>query len=210
MYQHAGTDGKFFETVGYLHFPLRRLRCGQLPELPPSGACHAYYFSMLYIMSTGRSRVLCVVAGRWQDPNKSTFGAVREILEAHKPEARDTKLDGLWAMFIEWHRDDVLLCHPNYRPREGESKLVYRSPIMNISTAAHDDVGKIMERIAEELIFDRDMKAVLCVGNQQTFSRMWHLNQKQSHPSLILLYAPDGARSFSRPSASYDAALTDN
>ena len=33
--------------------------------------------------------------------------------------------------------------------------------------------------------------------------------QKQSHPPLILLYAPDGARSFSRPSASYEAALTD-
>ena len=53
--------------------------------------------------------MLCVVAGRWQDPNNSTFGAVCEILEAHKPEARDAKLDGLWAMLIEWHRDVVLL-----------------------------------------------------------------------------------------------------
>ena len=105
----------------------RRLRCGRLPELPSSGACHAYYFSMLYVVSAWLSCVLCVVAGRWQDPNKSTFGAVREILEAHKPEARDTKLDGLWAMFIEWHRDDVLLCplSPELPPtRRGEQPRV--------------------------------------------------------------------------------------
>ena len=46
----------------------------------------------------------------------------------------------------------MLLCHPNYRPREGESKLVYKSPIMDISTAAYEDVDKILERIDEELI----------------------------------------------------------
>ena len=119
--------------------------------------------------------MLRLVAGRWQDPNKSTFGAVREILEAHTPEARKTKLDGLWAIFMEWHSDDVLLSHPNYRPYEGESKLVYKQPIMDISTAAYEDVDKILERIEEELIEGKGMKAVLCVGDQQTFSRMWHL-----------------------------------
>ena len=119
--------------------------------------------------------MLRLVAGRWQDPNKSTFGAVREILEAHTPEARKTKLDALWAIFIEWHSDDVLLSHPNYRPYEGESKLVYKPPIMDISTAAYEDVDKILERIEEELIEGKGMKAVLCVGDQQTFSRMWHL-----------------------------------
>ena len=98
-------------------------------------------------LSRGRARVLCLIAGRWQDANKYTGGAVRDILEAHTPEARDTKLDGLWAIFIEWHRDDVLLCHPNYRPREGESKLVYKPPIMDISTAAYEDVDKFLERI---------------------------------------------------------------
>ena len=109
----------------------------------------------------------------WQDANKSTFGAVREIFEAHTPEARKTKLDALWAIFIEWHSDDVLFSY--HRPREGESKLVYKPPIMNISTAAYDDVELILERIAEELIEGKGMKAVLCVGDQQTFSRMWHL-----------------------------------
>ena len=74
------------------------------------------------------------------------------MLEVHTPEARDIKLYGLWDIFIEWHRDDVLLCRPNYRPREGESKLVYKSPILDISTAAYEDVDKIMERIDEELI----------------------------------------------------------
>ena len=84
----------------------------------------------------GCANVLCLGAGRWQDQNKSTFGAVREILEAHTLEARKTKLDAVWAIFIEWHSDDVLLSHPKYRPYEGESKLVYMPPIMNISTAA--------------------------------------------------------------------------
>ena len=119
--------------------------------------------------------MLCLGAGRWQDANKSTYGAVREILEAHTPEARKTKLDTVWAIFIEWHSDDVLLSHPNYRPYEGESKLVYKPPIMDISTAAYDDVELIMERIEEELIEEKGMNAVLCVGDQQTFSRMWHL-----------------------------------
>ena len=118
--------------------------------------------------------MLCLVAGRWQDANKSTFGAVRGILEAHTPEARKTKLDALWAIFIEWHSADVLLSHPNYRPREGESKLVYKPPIMNITTA-YDDIELILERVEEELIEGKGMKAVLCVDDQQTFSRMWHL-----------------------------------
>ena len=123
----------------------------------------------------GCAHVLCLGAGRWQDANKSTYGAVREILEAHTPEARKTKLDAVWAIFIEWHSDDVLLSHPNYRPYEGESKLVYKPPIMDISTAAYEDVDKILVRIEEELIEEKGMNAVLCVGDQQTFSRMWHL-----------------------------------
>ena len=49
----------------------------------------------------GCAHVLCLGAGRWQDQNKSTFGAVREIMEANAPEARKTKLDSLWAIFIE-------------------------------------------------------------------------------------------------------------
>jgi hypothetical protein len=48
-------------------------------------------------------------------------------------------------------------------------------PIMNISTAAYDDVEMILQRIEEELIKEKRMDAVLCVGEQQTFSRMWHL-----------------------------------
>ena len=43
VYQHAEKDGKFFETVNYFYFPLRRLRSGRLPELPSSGSCHACY-----------------------------------------------------------------------------------------------------------------------------------------------------------------------
>ena len=115
--------------------------------------------------------MLCLVAGRWQDANKSTFGAVREIIEAHTPEARKTKPDALWAIFIEWHSDDMLLCHPNYRPREGESKRVYKPPIINISTAAYEDVDKILERIEEELIEGKGMNAVLCVGESATIKR---------------------------------------
>ena len=98
-------------------------------------------------------------------------------MEANAPEARKTKLDSLWAIFIEWHSDDVLLSHPKYRPYEGESKLVYMPPIMNISTAAYDDVELILQRIEEELIKEKRMDAVLCVGDQQTFSRMWHLKK---------------------------------
>ena len=119
--------------------------------------------------------LLFLQSSLWQDANKSTFGAVREILEAHTPEARKTKLDALWAIFIEWHSDDVLLSHPNYRPYEGESKLVYKPPIMDISTAAYEDVDKNLERTKEEFIEGKGMKAVLCVGDQQTFSRMWRL-----------------------------------
>ena len=52
---------------------------------------------------------------------------------------------------------------------------MYKSPIMDISTAAYEDVDKVLERINEELIVGRGMKAVLCVGDQQTFTRMWHL-----------------------------------
>ena len=43
------------------------------------------------------------------------------------------------------------------------------------STAAYDDVDKILERIEQEIIVGKGMKAVFCVGDQQTFSRMWHL-----------------------------------
>ena len=78
-------------------------------------------------------------------------------------------------MFLEWHCDDVLLRHPNYHPPGGESKLVYHPPIMNCSTAAYEDVDKIIDRVQQELIVAKGMKAVLCVGDQQTFSRMWHL-----------------------------------
>ena len=52
---------------------------------------------------------------------------------------------------------------------------MYKPPTMDISTAAYEDVDKNLERIKEELIERKGMKAVLCVGDQQTFSRMWHL-----------------------------------
>ena len=78
-------------------------------------------------------------------------------------------------MFLEWHCDDVLLRHPNYIPRGGESKLVYHPPIMNCSTAAYEDVEKVLETFYQELIVGKGMKAVLVVGDQQSFSRMWHL-----------------------------------
>ena len=52
---------------------------------------------------------------------------------------------------------------------------MYDPPIMNCSTAAYEDGDKILERIYEKLIVGKGMKAVLCVGDQQTFSRMWHL-----------------------------------
>ena len=119
--------------------------------------------------------MLFVVVGLWQDQSKSTLGAVHGILAAHEPEARRTKLDSLWRMFLKWHGDDVLLRHPNYHPRRGESQLVYHPPIMYISTAAYEDADKILERIEQELIVGKGMKAVLCVRDQQTFSRMWHL-----------------------------------
>ena len=46
----------------------------------------------------------------------------------------------------------MLLRHPNYHPRGGESKLVYHPPIMNCSTATYEDVDKILERVQQELI----------------------------------------------------------
>ena len=52
---------------------------------------------------------------------------------------------------------------------------MYKLPIIEISTAAYEDVGKILERIDEELIVGRGMNAVLYVGDQQASSRMWHL-----------------------------------
>ena len=115
--------------------------------------------------------MLFIVAGLWQDQGKSTLGAVQKILVAHEPEARRTKLDSLLHMFLKWHGDDVLLRHPNYHPRGGESKLMYDPPIMNCSTAAYEDVDKTLERAEQELIVGKGMKAVLCVGDQQTFSR---------------------------------------
>ena len=87
------------------------------------------------------------VFGRTRDQGKSTLGAVHGILAVHEPEARRTKLNSHWHMFLEWHGDDVLLRHPEYHPPGGESKLVYHPPIMNCSTAAYEDVGKILERV---------------------------------------------------------------
>ena len=52
---------------------------------------------------------------------------------------------------------------------------MYHPPITNCSTAAYDGVELILERVQQELIVAKGMKAVLCVGDQQTFSRMWHL-----------------------------------
>ena len=46
---------------------------------------------------------------------------------------------------------------------------------MDSSTAAYEDVDKILERVEQELIVGKGMNAILCVGDQQTFSRMWHL-----------------------------------
>ena len=50
-YQHAEKDGKFYETVNYLYFPLGRLRSGRLPELPSSGAL--FYEFVICAMPTG-------------------------------------------------------------------------------------------------------------------------------------------------------------
>lgn len=119
--------------------------------------------------------VIFAVAGLWQDQGKSTLGAVHGILAVHEPEARRTKLDSLWDIFLEWHCDDVLLRHPNYHPSGGESKLVYHPPVMNCSTAAYEDVDKVLDRVRQELIVEKGMKAVLIVGDQQSFGRMWHL-----------------------------------
>ena len=119
--------------------------------------------------------VIFAVAGLWQDQGKSTLGAVHGILAVHEPEARRIKLDSLWDIFLEWHCDDVLLRHPNYHPSGGESKLVYHPPVMNCSTAAYEDVDKVLDRVRQELIVEKGMKAVLIVGDQQSFGRMWHL-----------------------------------
>lgn len=119
--------------------------------------------------------MIFAVAGLWQDQGKSTLGAVHGILAVHEPEARRTKLDSLWDIFLEWHCDDVLLRHPNYHPSGGESKLVYHPPVMNCSTAAYEDVDKVLDRVRQELIVEKGMKAVLIVGDQQSFGRMWHL-----------------------------------
>ena len=134
------------------------------------------------------SEISVVVPGLWQDQDKSTLGAVHDILAVHKPEARRTKLDSLWHMFFEWHRDDVLLRHPNYHPPGGESKLVYHPPIMECSTAAYDEVALILARVEKELIVAKGIKAVMCVGDQQTFSRMWHL--KVMHPDKYAWVIP--------------------
>ena len=69
----------------------------------------------------------------------------------------------------------MLLRHPNYHPPGGESKLVYHPPVMNCSTAAYEDVDKVLDRVRQELIVAKGMKAVLIVGDQQSFGRMWHL-----------------------------------
>ena len=44
----------------------------------------------------------------------------------------------------------------------------YHPSIMNCSTAAYDDAELILERAQQELIVAKGMKAVLCVGDQQT------------------------------------------
>ena len=52
---------------------------------------------------------------------------------------------------------------------------MYHPPVMNCSTAAYEDVGKVLGRVRQELIVAKGMKAVLIVGDQQSFGRMWHL-----------------------------------
>ena len=100
------------------------------------------------------------------------------IARTHERDAREAELDKLWYMFVRWHKDDVLLAHPSYHP-ESESKLIYMPPLIGISTAAYCDVEHILQKMYEDRIVGAGQSCVISVGDQQTFSRMWHLKLEE-------------------------------
>ena len=106
------------------------------------------------------------MTGRWQDPYATTHEAIELILKTHEPDELKNKLDEIWSIFLGWHKDDVLLHHPEYRT-DGESKVIYMPPLIGISTAAYDDVDQILQRAYDECIVERGQRAVLMPGDHQ-------------------------------------------
>ena len=104
--------------------------------------------------------------GRWQDPDATTYDAVELIMKTHERAELNLKLDEIWSIFLGWHKDDVLLHHPEYRT-DGESKVIYMPPLIGISTAAYEDVHQILQRAYDECIVERGQRAVLMPGDHQ-------------------------------------------
>ena len=87
-------------------------------------------------------------------------------MKTNEPDEVKNKLDEIWSIFLGWHKDDVLLHHPNYESH-GESKVIYMPPLIGIGTAAYDDVIEILQRAYDECIVERGQRAVLMPGDQQ-------------------------------------------
>ena len=87
-------------------------------------------------------------------------------MKTHEPDEVKNKLDEIWSIFLGWHKDDVLLHHPNYESH-GESKVIYMPPLIGIGTAAYDDVHLILQRAYDECIVERGQRAVLMPGDHQ-------------------------------------------
>jgi hypothetical protein len=104
--------------------------------------------------------------GRWQKAHATTYEAIDLIMKTHERDERNMKLDEIWSIFLGWHKDDVLLHHPDYRT-DGESKVIYMPPLIGISTAAYEDVDQILQRAYDECIVERGQRAVLMPGDQQ-------------------------------------------
>ena len=87
-------------------------------------------------------------------------------MKTHEADEVKNKLDDIWSIFVGWHKDNVLLHHPNYESH-GESKVIYMPPLIGIGTAAYDDVHLILQRAYDECIVERGQRAVLMPGDQQ-------------------------------------------
>ena len=53
-------------------------------------------------------------------------------MKTPEPEPCERELGKLWALFLEWHENGVLLHHPDYGSC-GESQIIHMPPLIGIS-----------------------------------------------------------------------------
>ena len=87
------------------------------------------------------------------------------IVEAHK--------DLVWRRFVHMLWDEGLLpyTHPNHQPSH-QAVFVMEEPLLNIGTAAYDDIDVFLRHVFNMHINGMGHKWAMVVGGQQSYSRM--------------------------------------